>query len=200
MGGKFTLECYGWEIEAMASTLTKKQVRELNQLMKENDYEEVADAREDFEDIGIDVLEPNLFHFSKPLNNGELYFRLLNEKGDEILKFDLANMGDLRKTIQDFDERYENKNYSTEPQKGKHENILLCIDKREGGLFYMEFETDDTPIAKDFVYSVASINTPDGDWHFVSNIFYKEEELEISDFLTNSMKASTVALWTLNKA
>jgi len=41
-----------------------------------------------------------------------------------------------------------------------------------------------------------SIDTPDGEWDFVSRIFFKDQLLEIHEWMDNMGKAATVEIYT----
>ena len=51
------------------------------------------------------------------------------------------------------------------------------------------------PKSIDFCYQKGSIATPDGDWEFVSKLYFKGKELEVDEYLDNSGKASTVQIY-----
>jgi hypothetical protein len=38
---KYKLECYGWEAEALALSLTEKQVMDIQQMLEENGYDNI---------------------------------------------------------------------------------------------------------------------------------------------------------------
>lgn len=42
---KYKLECYGWSIEAVAKSLTERQVDDILLLMEKNGYEEFQDIQ-----------------------------------------------------------------------------------------------------------------------------------------------------------
>jgi len=41
-----------------------------------------------------------------------------------------------------------------------------------------------------------TIETPEGDWDFISRVFFKDQELEAEDYLDNRGKAATVEIYT----
>ena len=49
---------------------------------------------------------------------------------------------------------------------------------------------------EDFAYLNGDIETPEGCWDFIDKIFFKGEELEITDCLDNTGKATSVYLWS----
>ena len=62
----------------------------------------------------------------------------------------------------------------------------------------MEFETDETPTVKDFLFSGNCIEAPNNDWDFIEELYFKGKKLEITDYLNNTGKASTIELCTLD--
>lgn len=195
---KYKLECYGWEIEAMALSLTEERVEDIQQFLEDEGYDNVGEARNELDEIGIDVYEADIFHFTKPLDNPKLSFSLFNEANEEVLKFGLHDMAAADDEIENFYKHYKHKPFVAFPEKGKIERLLFAVNENKGGLFSMEFESDDEPSVSDFVYSGSCIETPGGDWEFIDRIFFEHKELEVTDYLDNITKASTTELWTLD--
>ena len=77
-------------------------------------------------------------------------------------------------------------------------NVYLSIDENKGGIFTLSFESDEVPKATDFTYSTGSIGTPEGDWDFINQIFFKGQPLTIDDYLDNWGKTSNVEIFTSN--
>lgn len=194
---KYKLECYGWEMEAMALSLTEDRAEDIQQFVEDQGCDHVSEVRNELDEIGIDVYEADIFHFTKPLDNPKLNFRVVNEADEEILAFGLSDMTAADDEIEDFYTKYKHKPFIAYPEKGKIERLLFCVNENKGGLFYMEFESDDDPSISDFLYSGSCIETPEGDWEFIDRIFFEHQELEITDYLDNITKASTTELWTI---
>lgn len=191
---KYKLNCYGWSLEAIGKSLTDEQVKKIEDLMKKVGYEELWEVRYDLDELlDIDIWDGELFHISKSFDNGTMYFTVEDDMEKEVLAFDIDETGDL-------DENYYEENdyvgYDAFPNENEPRNVYLSVDESKGGLYYMEFETDEIPTAKDFTYSTGSIETPNGDWDFIDKIFYKGQELEIVDWLDNSGKSSTLEIFT----
>lgn len=191
---KYKLNCYGWSLEAIGKSLTDEQVKKIEDLMKKVGYEELWEVRYDLDELlDIDIWDGELFHISKSFDNGTMYFTVEDDMEKEVLAFDIDETGDL-------DENYHEENdyvgYDAFPNENEPRNVYLSVDESKGGLYYMEFETDEIPTAKDFTYSTGSIETPNGDWDFIDKIFYKGQELEIVDWLDNSGKSSTLEIFT----
>ena len=193
---KYKLNCYGWLLEAIGKTLTDEQVKKIEDLMKKAGYEELWEVRHDLDDLlDIDIWDGDLFHVSKAFDNGTMYFTVEDDMEKEVLAFDLDETGDLD---EDYYEKNEYVNYDTFPKDKKLQprNTYLSVDENKGGLYYMEFESDEVPSSKDFTFTTGCIETPNGDWDFIDKIFYKGEELEIVDWLDNSGKSSTLEIFT----
>ena len=191
---KYKLNCYGWSLEAIGKSLTDEQVKKIEDLMKKAGYEELWEVRYDLEELlDIDIWDGDLFHVSKAFDNGTMYFTVEDDMEKQVLSFDIDQTGEL-------DENYYEENeyvgYDSFPKEDEPRNVYLSVDENKGGLYYMEFESEEIPKPEDFTYTTGSIETPNGDWDFIDKIFYKGEELEVVDWLDNSGKSSTLEIFT----
>ncbi len=191
---KYKLNCYGWSLEAIGKSLTDEQVKKIEDLMKKAGYEELWEVRYDLEELlDIDIWDGELFHVSKAFDNGTMYFTVEDDMEKQVLSFDIDQTGEL-------DENYYEENdyngYDSFPNEDEPRNVYLSVDENKGGLYYMEFESEEIPKPEDFTYTTGSIETPNGDWDFIDKIFYKGEELEVVDWLDNSGKSSTLEIFT----
>ena len=173
---KYKLECYGWCIEAVAKSLTERQVDDILLLMEKNGYEELHEARYELDEIGLDIYEADIFHFTKPLYSGKLLFKVVTEKDEEVLSFGVEELGHAFDVIDDFE---ESPCFVAIPEAEGIERLLFCVDENKGGIFYMELETDETPTVKDFSFSGNCIEAPNNDWDFI------EEHLSSDDKFLN---------------
>jgi hypothetical protein len=202
--GKYKLEMYGWEVEATGHSLTDEQVKQIQDLMETNGYSELWEVRNDIEEEGIidDLFNPDLYHVSRGLDNGALWFSLKDEKDVEVLRFDLKEMGDFYETLGDAADDVPYEGYLAIPGEGERsevDNILAIFDENKGGIAeYEPFESDTQPTPNDFCYQNGDIGTPDGDWDFISKIYFKGKELEVYDHLDNRGKAATVEIYRKN--
>jgi hypothetical protein len=193
---KYKLNCYGWSLEAIGKILTDEQVKKIEDLIKKAGYEELWEVRHDLDELlDIDIWDGDLFHVSKAFDNGTMYFTVEDDMEKEVLAFDIDETGDLD---EDYYDKNEYVNYDTFPKDKKLQprNTYLSVDENKGGLYYMEFESDEVPSSKDFTFTTGCIETPNGDWDFIDKIFYKGKELEIVDWLDNSGKSSTLEIFT----
>ena len=191
---KYKLNCYGWSLEAIGKSLTDEQVKKIEDLMKKAGYEELWEIRHDLDELlDIDIWDGDLFHVSKAFDNGTMYFTVEDDMEKQVLSFDIDQTGEL-------DENYYEENdyvgYDSFPNETEPRNVYLSVDENKGGLYYMEFDSEEIPKPEDFTYTTGSIETPNGDWDFIDKIFYKGEELEVVDWLDNSGKSSTLEIFT----
>ena len=199
---KYKLEMYGWEVEATGHSLTDEQVKQIQDLMETNGYSELWESRNDLEEEGIidDLYNPDLFHVSRGLDNSGLWFSLKDDKDNEVLRFEPSDMKDIYEMLGDSADDIPYEGYLAIPGEGKNENIdniLVVFDENKGGICeYEMFESDEVPTAKDFCVQHGDIATPDGDWDFISKVFYKGKDLEFYNHLDNRGKAATVEIYT----
>ena len=191
---KYKLNCYGWSLEAIGKSLTDEQVAKIEDFMKKGGYEELWEVRHELDGLlDIDIWDGELFHLSKAFDNGTMHFTIEDDMEKEILAFDIDEMGDL------YEEYYDENDYEGHdafPNETEPRNLYLSVDENKGGLYYYEFESDEIPTAKDFSYTVGSIETPEGDWDYINKILFKGKELEIEDWLDNTGKSSTTEIYT----
>ena len=170
--------------------------------METNGYSELWESRNDLEEEGIidDLYNPDLFHVSRGLDNSGLWFSLKDDKDNEVLRFEPSDMEDIYEMLGDSADDIPYEGYLAIPGEGKNENIdniLVVFDENKGGICeYEMFESDELPTAKDFCVQHGDIATPDGDWDFISKVFYKGKDLEVYNHLDNRGKAATVEIYT----
>jgi len=198
---KYKLEMYGWSVEAMGHSLNDSQVKSIQDLMVNSGYSELWEVRNDLEEKGIidDIYSPDLFHESRGLANDALWFVVSDENNKEVLKFITQDMGDFFEVLGDAADDVPYEGYIAIPGSGDSsevDNILATFDEGKGGIAGFEtFESDTVPIPIDFCYQKGDIATPDGDWEFVSKVYFKAKELEVNEYLDYSGKASTVNIY-----
>lgn len=198
---KYKVEFYGWEMEAQGYSLSDEQVEQVRELMEDNGYDELWEIRSEMEDIGIDIWdEGDLFHVSKPFYNDAFWGKVFDEDGNVVLEIDYKDLGDMYDYIGDDDkieELYPYENYIALPEfLDGTDNVLLVVDENKGGLFESSFESDELPKTSDFSLMGGTVETPEGDWDFISRVFFKDKELEPEDYLDNYGKAATLEIYT----
>jgi hypothetical protein len=197
---KYILKTYGWEMEAVAHTISNDQVEQIQSLIDDNGYDELTEARWDLEESGIipDMYLPDIFHMSAPMDNGLLSFVVEDENGTEVLTFDCKQTADIYTYFGDDidpDSEFERTEYNAIPEDNDAENVMLLVDESKGGISQYVFESEETPQVSDFAYMSGSVDTPDGDIDYISHIFFNKQLLEIDDHLDNRGKASTLTIF-----
>lgn len=196
---EYRLEVYGWEVEAMAHSISDEQVELIKKLMVTNESDELWMVRDDVEIEGIidDIYNPDLFHTSRALDNSGLWFSLRDENDKEVFSFEPNELGDPYEIM--GEEKTESIPYeghlAIPEMMDEVDNIFVILDENKGGIAQYVFESDTVPTPKDFCIMGGDISTPNGDWDFISKYFFKGEELEVNDHLDNSGKASTVEIY-----
>lgn len=197
---KYTVKFYGWEMDAKGFSLSDMQVQQVKDLMKENDVGELWEIRGEMEDIGINLWdEGDLFNILKPFYNDTFWGQVKDENENVVLEIDYKDLGDIYDHLGDDDEQYSYESYMAIPKfLDNTDNVLLIVDENKGGLFESSFDSDTVPTSSDFYLMGGSIESPDGDWVFISRVFFKDQELEPVDYLDNSGKSSTVEIYRKN--
>lgn len=197
---KYTVNTYGWSFEAICKTLTDEQVQLIKDKMDEEGFSELHEIRFDLDELlDLDFWDGEVFHKTEAFDNGTMYFEIIDEEGNKVSEFRVGDTADLYETIEDYDDKYEYISYNAVPQYNvPPTNLYLSVDENKGGIYSFTIESDTVPVASDFTVSSGSIDTPDGDYDFIDQVFFKGEPLEIEDYLDNSGKASSCMIFTLN--
>jgi len=198
---KYTVEFYGWEMEAQGYSVDDIQVDQVMELMEDHGADELWEVRSELEDIGIDIWDtPDLFHISKPFYNDTFWGQVKDEEGNIVCEIEYNELGDLYDHVgddDDIEEMYPYENYIALPEfLDDTDNVLLIVDENKGGLFESSFESDTVPTSSDFSLMGGTVETPEGEYDFISRVFFKDQELEAEDYLDNRGKAATVELYT----
>jgi len=191
---KYIINCYGWSIESVGKSLTDEQVQLINEKMVEFGYTEPYEIMFEIEEfMNFDIWDGDLFHVTKALDNQTLFFEVFDGDGNKINDFDIKDI------TFNSDENIEYKEYSGWPNEETQKNIWLMTHENKGGVYSFEIESEEQPKPEDFSYSTGCISTPDGDWDFIEKIYFKNEEMEIMDYLDNTGKGTTVELFRFDE-
>jgi hypothetical protein len=159
---KYTLNTYGWSSEFVGKSLTKEQTEQIENLKKARGVENLWEIRFDIDDeMDFDMWDGDLLHVNKILNNETASFELVDENREVVLNFGIE---DIKFVDEDID------SYDVFPSENV--DVLFSIDESKGGMFSYEIESDVVPTIEDFNYSQTTIDTPEGDWDIIDNIFY----------------------------
>ena len=118
------------------------------------------------------------------MNNETANFELVDENRVVVLEFGIE---DIKFVDEDID------SYDVFPSENV--DVLFSIDESKGGMFSYEIESDVVPTIEDFNYSQTTIDTPEGYWDIIDNIFFKGGKLEVYDYLDGVGKSSDVFIF-----
>ena len=197
---KYKLEVYGWSMEAMAHSLNDQQLEDIEILMKDKNYKELWESRFELEveEIVGDLWSPDLFQMNAPLDNGNLFFVVKDEHEKVVLEFNENDLGDLYENVGDADTLFDYESYYANPdyRNDNIKHIMYLVDENKGGIYEMLFESENKPKPEDFSVMGGGIDTPEGEWDFISRFFFKDKLLEIDEWLDNSGKSATMEIYT----
>jgi len=196
----YKLNVYGWEVEALGHTLTNEQVQQIKDLMEENGYE-LWQCRSELEELGIldDIYNPDLFHVTRALDNGGCLFKVYDETEQNVIcEFEMKDLGDFYEMMgEDEEKKYTYEGLIAIPELiDGVDNVLFIADENKGGIVQFSFESETVPTPQDFCVLGGAVETPEGEWDFISKYFYKGQLLEEEDYLDNTGKASTMEIYT----
>jgi len=197
---KYTVNTYGWSFEAICKTLTDEQVQLIKDKMDEEGFSELHEIRFDLDELlDLDFWDGEVFHKTEAFDNGTMYFEIIDEEGNKVSEFKIDEISSLYDVIEDYDDKYKYRGYTALPEYiDNPTNLYLSVDENKGGIYTFTIDSDTVPVASDFTVSSGSIDTPDGDYDFIDQVFFKGEPLEIEDYLDNSGKASSCMIFTLD--
>ena len=182
---KYTLNTYGWSSEFVGKSLTKEQTEQIENLKKSRGVENLWEIRFDIDDeMDFDMWDGDLLHVNKIMNNETASFELVDENREVVLDFGIE---DIKFVDEDID------SYDVFPSENV--DVLFSIDESKGGMFSYEIESDVVPTIEDFNYSQTTIDTPEGYWDIIDNIFFKGGKLDVNDFLDSVGKSSDVFIF-----
>ena len=195
---KYKLFCYGESIESTCHSLSNKKFKQLFNLMKTENLDDLDEVRFDsdiFDKLSIDIYNPDLFHIVAPLNNSSLSFILKDNKGEEVLKFkiqDIKRFNDL----ENFNLISEENFSSLEDKYSKgleifhdkiipeiDDQVLLTYDQDSGGIYQLGFDSDSIPKVEDFIWMEDYFSDQENDYSYISCILFKGKEMKLIDLL-----------------
>ena len=203
---KYNLKVFGWAINAYCHSFKDEEVKHIREYQKKHDNIDIDELISgmtfgEHEELsnnlnGFDLYEPNMWVLYKLCNNGDNYFRVEDDKENLVLEFYLKKMP----CYSDINEDFENTAINATPEKGKKENIIIHIEEHKGEICNYYFDSEGVPAVKDFSFTDNCIFTPDDEYEFVENIFFKGKELEMDfESASNMTKYSVTELFTLEK-
>jgi hypothetical protein len=195
----YVLVITGWETNASGHKLTNEEVDIIETYKEENGVDDLSDVNYELEEIleNYYPFDTNMWVIDKPAVNDRLHFLLFESDNMDkpILEFGYNDLGDHS----NYEEDFESKILNGHPIKDKEENILLWIEENKGWVCDFTFESEEEPKPSDFTVKEGFIETPDGDWDFIDEVYLKGEKLDMDyNHQSTDGKGLTVELWTLD--
>jgi len=195
----YVLVITGWETNASGHKLTNEEVDIIETYKEENGVDDLSEVNYELEEIleNYYPFDTNMWVIDKPVVNDRLHFLLFESDNMDkpILEFGYNDLGDHS----NYEEDFESKILNGYPIKDKEENILLWIEENKGWVCDFTFESEEEPKPSDFTVKEGFIETPDGDWDFIDEVYLKGEKLDMDyNHQSTDGKGLTVELWTLD--
>lgn len=195
----YVLVITGWETNASGHKLTNEEVDIIETYKEENGVDDLSEVNYELEEIleNYYPFDTNMWVIDKPAVNDRLHFLLFESDNMDkpILEFGYNDLGDHS----NYEEDFESKILNGHPIKDKEENILLWIEENKGWVCDFTFESEEEPKPSDFTVKEGFIETPDGDWDFIDEVYLKGEKLDMDyNHQSTDGKGLTVELWTLD--
>ena len=195
----YVLVITGWETNASGHKLTNEEVDIIETYKEENGVNDLSEVNYELEEIleNYYPFDTNMWVIDKPVVNDRLHFLLFESDNMDkpILEFGYNDLGDHS----NYEEDFESKILNGHPIKDKEENILLWIEENKGWVCDFTFESEEEPKPSDFTVKEGFVETPEGDWDFIDEVYLKGEKLDMDyNHQSTDGKGLTVELWTLN--
>jgi len=188
----YTIEIYGWTLDAKAKSITAHQVEKINTMKFELGVDKLSEIKIDIENIVVQDANWDILQLSKPFwYLDKTTFVIKDNKNVEVNRFKLSNiihhsefepdvMGEFHILIPDVE----------------FDNILYSVDELKGGVCIYKIESNNTPQSSDFSVLEGAIEGPDSEWEFIDSIYHKGTKLEITSYLDSDCKASDIHIYS----
>lgn len=191
----YKLKVYGWEIDGSGHWLSDGDVQELYEYMEEEGVDELDDLY-DLDTFYYD--DKNSFYVSALQRTDRTHFELVDEEGNVVLDFEEDAAGELDWDNVDYSEDEETL-WGFPSEHTPYPNIIIDLYENKGLVCEYNFtEEDDSyePKPEDFSFLYNLIETPDGDYDYLGQAYYKHNKMNLDyDETSTSGKGRTVELY-----
>ena len=188
----YTIELYGWTLDAKAKSITLDQVEQINNLKIEFGVEEFSEIKFDIEDTIVSDGNWDILHLSKPFwYLDKTIFVVKDDQNIEVNRFELSNVIHH----EEFGTSETGEGYVIIPSE-EFEHILFSVDELKGGICAYEVKSNEVPQVADFSVLDGYIEGPDSEWEFIDSLYYKGSKLEITSYLDSDCKSSEVIIYS----
>ena len=188
----YTIELYGWTLEAKAKSINLDQVEQINNLKIEFGAEEFSEIKFDIEDTIVSDGNWDIVQLSKPFwYLDKTIFVVKDNQDTEVNRFELSNVIHH----EEFGTSETGEGYVIIPGE-EFEHILFSVDELKGGICAYQIESNEIPQVTDFSVLDGYIEGPDLEWEFIDSLYYKGSKLEITSYLDSDCKSSEVIIYS----
>lgn len=188
----YKIQVFGWESVFHTYQVDKEGVEVINQILKDNQTQDLSEVWEEIE-YELDLIGKEQLSICRPnLNLERLSFIVYDADGEEDNYF----FGEDILEHTDIDPNYSSDHdYHVVEPKDMGGAVIVVHEENKGGIFEFYVESEDTPQAEDFSYTVGFIENDLWVWEYVSEIFYKGNLCKPEEFLDNDGKSKNVYMY-----
>ena len=188
----YTIELYGWTLDAKAKSINLEQVEQINTLKNDAGAEELSQIKFDIEDTIVPDDTWDILHVSKPFwYLDKTIFVVKDSQNIEVNRFELSSVIHH----EEFSTSETGVDYVIIPGV-EFDHILFSVDELKGGICSYQIESNQIPQVSDFSVLDGSIEGPDSEWEFIDSLFFKGNKLEITSYLDSDCKSSEIVIYS----
>ena len=188
----YTIELYGWTLDAKAKSINLEQVEQINTLKNDAGAQELSQIKFDIEDTIVSDDTWDVLRVSKPFwYLDKTIFVVKDDQNTEVNRFELSSVIHH----EEFGTSETGEGYVIIPSE-EFEHILFSVDELKGGICVYQIESNEVPQVADFSVLDGYIEGLDSEWEFIDSLYYKGSKLEITSYLDSDCKSSEVIIYS----
>ena len=188
----YTIELYGWTLDAKAKSINLEQVEQINTFKNDAGAQELSQIKFDIEDTFVSDDNWDILRVSKPFwYLDKTIFVVKDDQNTEVNRFELSNVIHH----EEFGTSETGEGYVIIPSE-EFEHILFSVDELKGGICVYQIESNGVPQVADFSVLDGYIEGLDSEWEFIDSLYYKGSKLEITSYLDSDCKSSEVIIYS----
>ena len=188
----YTIELYGWTLDAKAKSINLEQVKQINTLKNDAGTQELSQIKFDIEDTIVPDDTWDILRVSKPFwYLDKTIFVVKDDQNTEVNRFELSSVIHH----EEFGTSETGEGYVIIPSE-EFEHILFSVDELKGGICVYQIESNEVPQVADFSVLDGYIEGLDSEWEFIDSLYYKGSKLEITSYLDSDCKSSEVIIYS----
>ena len=188
----YTIELYGWTLDAKAKSLNLEQVDQINTLKNDVGAQDLSQIKLDIEVTVVSDDTWDILRVSKPFwYLDKTIFVVKDDQNIEVNRFELSSVIHH----EEFGTSETGEGYVIIPSE-EFEHILFSVDELKGGICVCQIESNEVPQVADFSVLDGYIEGLDSEWEFIDSLYYKGSKLEITSYLDSDCKSSEVIIYS----